>query len=178
MIDKLLILYTPERTSNKNVYDCVEMRDGELMINSGVCNIGPKSKLFYTGGLNSLLPFIELITGISLMNKSETIHLDVSVNEFLKLVIFILSNRSYSAYEQEHGQFFNFLFYLLARLPAKSAVNDQTIQLLADIRFHIGESTKLQEEFFHSLMRSCDFWVNTENMEVINEFWLFVKAIY
>jgi hypothetical protein len=60
-MDKLFILYSPERTSNKNVYDCIEMRDGELMINSGVCNSGPKSKLFFTGGLNSLLPPLELI---------------------------------------------------------------------------------------------------------------------
>jgi hypothetical protein len=55
------------------VYDCVELRDGELMINSGVCNAGPKSKIFYTGGLNSLLPLLELIQGISLLNKSEKV---------------------------------------------------------------------------------------------------------
>lgn len=56
------------------VYDCVEMRDGELMINSGVCNQeatssaagGSKShKLFKTGGLQSLLPVLELIRGIT-----------------------------------------------------------------------------------------------------------------
>ncbi len=27
-------------------------------------------------------------------------------------------------------------------------------------------------------MMSSDFWVNTDNQEVINEYWLFVKAIY
>lgn len=27
-------------------------------------------------------------------------------------------------------------------------------------------------------MMSSDFWLNTDSQEVINEFWLFVKAIY
>lgn len=53
------------------VYDCVELRDGELMINSGVCNSGPKAKMFQTGGLNSLLPLLELISGVFLLNKQD-----------------------------------------------------------------------------------------------------------
>jgi hypothetical protein len=69
MIDKLLIFYSPDRTSAKIVYDSVEMRDGELMINSGVCNTGPKSKLFFTGGLNSLLPFLEVMSAIATLNS-------------------------------------------------------------------------------------------------------------
>ena len=87
IIDKLLILYSPERTARKAitilnnniekmVYDCVELRDGEMMINSGVCNTGPKAKLFHSGGLNSLLPFLELLAGISLMNKGEQVFND------------------------------------------------------------------------------------------------------
>jgi hypothetical protein len=27
-------------------------------------------------------------------------------------------------------------------------------------------------------MQSSDYWLNTDNIEVINEYWLFVKAIY
>ena len=27
-------------------------------------------------------------------------------------------------------------------------------------------------------MNTCDFWLNSNNMEVINEYWSFVKAIY
>ena len=27
-------------------------------------------------------------------------------------------------------------------------------------------------------MMSSDYWINTDSIEVINEFWLFVKAIY
>ena len=42
------------------------MRDAELMINSGVCNNGSKSKLFFTGGLLSLLPLLDMIRGISM----------------------------------------------------------------------------------------------------------------
>lgn len=56
---------------DKMVYDFVELRDGELMINSGVCNSGPKAKMFQTGGLNSLLPLLELISGLSLLNKQD-----------------------------------------------------------------------------------------------------------
>lgn len=70
------------------------------------------------------------------------------------------------------------LFYLLTRLNPKEAVNSLTVSLLSDIRFHIGENSNLQEEFFHAMMRSSDFWVNSEIIEVINDFWLFVKAIY
>lgn len=34
--DKLLLTYTPWRTSSKIVYDCIDMNDGELLINCGV----------------------------------------------------------------------------------------------------------------------------------------------
>lgn len=27
-------------------------------------------------------------------------------------------------------------------------------------------------------MMSCDYWLNSDNLTVINEFWQFVKAIY
>lgn len=54
----------------KVVYDCVDMRDGELMINSGVCNPGPKGKLSFTGGINSFLPFIELIRAIAALSPT------------------------------------------------------------------------------------------------------------
>lgn len=57
-------------------------------------------------------------------------------------------------------------------------MNSETIQNLADIRFHIGEAPRLQEQFFAGLMMSCDYWMNSDNLEVINEFWQFVKAIY
>jgi len=49
---------------------------------------------------------------------------------------------------------------------------------LADIRFHIGDVQVLQEQFFKGMMMSNDFWLNTDNQEVLNEYWLFVKAIY
>lgn len=79
------------------MYDCVDMRDGDLMINSGVCHAGPKSKLFFTGGLNSLLPFLELISGIATLNRdSEQLQLDQVFNEYLKLIVHVLSGRTYS----------------------------------------------------------------------------------
>ena len=79
MIDKLLILYSPDRTAGKCVYDCIDMRDGELMINSGACNPGPKGKLSYTGGLESLLPMIELIRAISTFSNSHTVCLNLNL---------------------------------------------------------------------------------------------------
>lgn len=36
----------------------------------------------------------------------------------------------------------------------------------------------MQEEYFRCMMMSSDWWVNTDNQEVLNEYWLFVKAIY
>ena len=36
----------------------------------------------------------------------------------------------------------------------------------------------MNEDFFLNLMFSSDFWINTHNPELINEFWSFVKAIY
>ena len=81
-IDKILIFYSPERTSSKfpiylikifldkTVYDCVEMRDAEMVINTGVCNVGPHSKLFFSGGLSSVFPLLEVITAISTLNKN------------------------------------------------------------------------------------------------------------
>lgn len=60
--------------ADKMVFDCVELRDGELMINSGVCNSGPKAKIFHTGGLNSLLPLLEIISGVSLFKKGDQVN--------------------------------------------------------------------------------------------------------
>ena len=79
MLDKLYILYTPERTHSnfdtffmifcrQTVYDQIEMRDGELIINSGVCNSSPKSELFFAGRLNSL-PLLDLIQGITMFDE-------------------------------------------------------------------------------------------------------------
>lgn len=46
------------------------MRDGELMVNSGVCKNNPKSKLFFTGGLISFLPLLDLLRVISLYQET------------------------------------------------------------------------------------------------------------
>jgi len=60
------------------------------MINSGVCNCGPKSKFFYTGGLTSLLPFLELLNSIALLNHPDpptSLPLNHVFNSYLKLVM-------------------------------------------------------------------------------------------
>jgi hypothetical protein len=90
--------------------------------------------------------------------------------------VHVLSGRSYST-TSDQSTFFTQLFHLLQRLP-HSAVNPQTVQTLADIRFHIGDVTRMQEEYFRCMMMSSDWWVNSDNQEVLNEYWLFVKAIY
>ena len=61
--------------------------------------------------------------------------------------------------------------------PKVAPVDCQTIQLLAELRFLINE-TKISEEFFLNLMFTADFWMNTHDVELITEFWSFVKAIY
>ena len=88
-----------------------------------------------------------------------------------------MASKAYAPFEQDLPiPFFNIMFHLLGKLPA-NAVNSQTVHLLAEIRFQIGDS-KMQEQFFSNLMHSSDFWLNTDKLDVINEFWLFVKAIY
>ena len=87
MADKLLILYSPDRVAAKVVFDCVDMRDGELMINSGVCNPGPKGKLSFAGGIESLLPFIELVRAISVFGPANLADL---VNDYLRLLVTVL----------------------------------------------------------------------------------------
>ena len=133
MLDKLYILYSPERSSSKQltlinssidkvVYDTIDSRDGELMINSGVCNSGPKSKLFFTGGLNSLLPILDLTQGITMYLEDSSFPLDQTLNEFLKLIISVLSTKSFVTFESENSNFFTILFHLLTKLP-QSSVN-------------------------------------------------------
>ena len=114
------------------------------MINSGTSNLGPKSKLFFSGGLSSLLPILEMIQGITLYSEQPSVlPLDHILNEYLKLIIQILATKAYVPYEAENSNFFSILFFLLTKLPLNS-VNNQTISNLAEIRFLIGES-KLQE---------------------------------
>jgi hypothetical protein len=104
----------------------MDMRDADLMINSGVCHTDPKGKLFITaGGLNSLLPYMELISGISVMDKGrEDLKLDSVFNEYLKLIVHVLSSRSYQPSHDHNASsnFFTLMFFLLSKLPF-NAVN-------------------------------------------------------
>jgi len=65
MLDKLLLVYSPQRTQGKVVFDCVDMNDGELLINSGVVHSAGKEFMAKNGGLTSLLPFMEAITAVA-----------------------------------------------------------------------------------------------------------------
>jgi hypothetical protein len=62
LMEKLLLLFTPQRTQNKIVYDYIDMNDGELLINCGVWYSSNKPYLAETGGLTSLLPLLEHIS--------------------------------------------------------------------------------------------------------------------
>ena len=64
MLDKLLLVYSPQRTQTKVVFDCVDMNDGELLINSGVVHSSGKDFMSKNGGLTALLPFMEAITAV------------------------------------------------------------------------------------------------------------------
>jgi len=80
------------------------MRDAELMINSGVCVSGPKSKLFYSGGLVSFLPLMDMMRAISLFHGTSVGPLpdiDSVFNNFLKLINAVIASKSYSLFEQE-----------------------------------------------------------------------------
>ncbi len=70
-----------------------------------------------------MLPYLELISAISMLNNQEAVlQLDSTVNEYLKLIIQVLSGRSYVQYEQDHDHFFTMFFFLLSKLPL-TAVN-------------------------------------------------------
>lgn len=105
-----------------------------MLFNTNVLTGSLKSKLFYCGGLNSLLPLLEFTEMISKSNDISNASLCQTVNEFLKIVRSIISMKSYSLYEADNSNFFNILFLLMTRLPKKS-VSNETIQILADIRF-------------------------------------------
>jgi hypothetical protein len=51
------------------------------------------------------------------------------------------------------------------------------VQLLAELRFLIADQ-QLQQCFFVHLVQTSDFWVNTHHVDVMREYWSFVKAIY
>jgi hypothetical protein len=65
MLDKLLLLYSPQRTQGKVVFDCVDLHDGELLINSVVVHSAAKECMTRNGGLTSLLPLMEAITAVT-----------------------------------------------------------------------------------------------------------------
>lgn len=58
-----------------------------------------------------------------------------------------------------------------------SAVNCATVHLLTEIRNTVQDRHQ-NEIFFKNLLMSADFWISTENFEVMQEYWSFVKAIY
>jgi len=64
IIDKLFMFYTPQRTQGKLVYDCVDMNDGELLINCGVWYSSSKAHLQQVGGLRTLFPLLDYISQV------------------------------------------------------------------------------------------------------------------
>ena len=149
------------------------------------------------GGINSLLPLFESIkTLISLEssraflrppNQQASGENGVSeksaalVNNFLELALAAIGNQQVDTRSPELSSFLKLLLQTVGTLPVSNQsvvpVDCQTIQLLAELRFLINDA-RLSEEFFLNLMFTSDFWMNTHKIELINEFWSFVKAIY
>ena len=102
------------------------MYEGEILLNTNVLNSSLKSKLFYCGSLNSILPLLEFGQTIAKSTEISSMSLCHTVNEFLTLVNSIISTKAYSSYESETSNFFTVLFLLLTKLP-KSSVNNTTI---------------------------------------------------
>ena len=108
------------------------------------------------------------------------------MNDFLRLVLTTVSSNqiesnSDPSSNKDLESFITLLLHGIGTLPLNNPthlpVDCKTIQLLADLRFTINDAA-LSEKFFVHLMYSADFWINTQNIELINEFWSFVKAIY
>jgi hypothetical protein len=107
-------------------------------------------------------------------------------------VLSSVGNTCDPACETDFNAFFIILFSLLQALPY-SAVDVKTVHLLTELRFTIQDKV-LNESFFHNLIMSADFWINTSKFasrntvnndsehptgyEVMCEYWSFVKAIY
>lgn len=86
-------MFSPYRTNGKTVYDCIDMNDGEMLINCGVqgCQQTQRRPLLQEqGGLEGLL---------ALLDKCKTTE---QVNSFFNILLAILSSDSTS----EHGNFF------------------------------------------------------------------------
>jgi hypothetical protein len=98
------------------------------------------------------------------------------VNQFLKIVLSVLTADQKSEKTDKLGSFFELLFTFLQNVP-QDAVNCETIHLLTQLRFTIQDQ-KQNECFFKALILSADFWINTESLEVMQDFWSFVKSIY
>ena len=103
------------------------------------------------------------------------------VNNFLELALAAIGNQQVDTRCSELSSFLKLLLQIVGTLPVTNQhvvpVDCQTIQLLAELRFLINDA-RLSEEFFLNLMFTSDFWMNTHKIELINEFWSFVKAIY
>lgn len=103
------------------------------------------------------------------------------VNDFLKLTLAAIGNNQSDQSSSDLSTFIKLLLQCIGTLPLSNIehlpVDCQTISLLAELRFTINDA-KLSEEFFLNLMFTSDFWINTHNIELINEYWSFVKAIY
>ena len=99
----------------------------------------------------------------------------------MKLTLAAIGNNQCDQSAPDLSTFIKLLLQVIGTLPLSNPdylpVDCQTISLLAELRFTINDA-KLSEEFFLNLMFTSDFWINTHNIELINEYWSFVKAIY
>ena len=66
---------------------------------------------------------------------------------------------------QKSENLFELLFTVLQTVPL-TAVNCQTVQILAELRITLQDKN-LSESFFKNLIMSTDFWISTNNIEVI-----------
>ena len=151
------------------------------------------------GGINSILPLFENIKILislesqrNLLSSNSTKEKSISqktvsersatlVNNFLELALAAIGNQQVDTRTADLSIFLKLLLQVVGTLPVGNPnvmpIDCQTVQLLAELRFLINDA-RLSQEFFLNLMFTADFWMNTHNSELINEFWSFVKAIY
>lgn len=170
LLSRVELLYTPVRsTPNVGVWDLIGTHFGSLEINSGIwVEEDFKDQFLFCGGLNGLLPVLNLI--------KNRIHSKEHGQKLLHRYLEVISQCIQSIYEQTEmkTKFIKAFFLLLEYIP-RDFFQIKTIQQLAEIRFALPR--ECGHQYFLSLVHSADIWVNCST-SIQKEFWAFVNDIY
>ena len=170
LLSRILLLYTPVRsTPNVGVWDLIGNNYGTLENNTGVIALEDfHDQLLYWGGLNGLLPILNIIKNrILWVEQGQRL-----LHRYLEIVSWAI--KWINSQPEIKSKFIRTFFLLLEHTP-RDFFQIKSIQQLAEIRFVLPQ--EWNEEFFKWLVHSADIWINC-NSSIQKEFWAFVNDIY